>query len=705
MRKILCLFMSLIILIIPVYAEELTVLPEELELMSAGNSDSLIFDADLSEYTVSSTVIKDKSATGATVEVISTPALKTETINDNDIKYLDFNTGVVTNFKSNDASLLGLDDMTVEIWAKPSVTDDNGRVLFSLSKTNKKTASFYAEMTTEAMTVCLNGQSAQCSITDYMDNWTHFVFTRSYDAENKTASLKVFADSEEVISETFEDILKEDESEKSFFVGAPGSSALQLNYVFMGGVSEARVYNVSFDSTNAKVNYLTQSSAYRVKEQLPEEEPENPTGPKEEGLLFELEIGDSVSDLKDSSGNEISVVTGGNVGISTYKGLGGDTQYVAFDGSSANAYIELSDERLLNNTDTTVELRMIMPEFKASSYPKYFSIGTGGSSSAKSLWAECGSDNEGYIMLANSNLGNIRTNGVGIYDSQWVHIVITRSYSELTKSATLELFLNGKSLGAKSFSNMETPGDNPAAKVYAGGASYNGGLDRYTGGISEYRIYNKMLDGEEIKAKYENGLEKYTTLPFVVSDGVYVERTASMANIKMIGGLEPVSDISVTEALTKNPFAAMISQTDIGFDISFLQYLRYGLKLRLYSPSLDTYSYIEVEKGTTDVNADIYDENDIKVKKLNGSDLYSVNLNVKNTGTHSKEYKYSVIAKTSSKASVAIKSGVFAIDGGESDSEFFVLEGTKDATEIRIYVWESISGMLIPIYESPTVIK
>ena len=707
MRKFLCLLLTVTMLIIPGYAEEIadelnhTALgTAELSLATLSDGSNLVFDADIASYNVASNkVIADKSENGLTVEITGEPASGKETNGTKEISYIEFNSAEMANFRVQSDKITGQANTTVELWAKPNITDDAGRVLFSFSQSTKANSTFNATLTTDTMTVFLNGQTAQCDITGYMNKWSHFVFVRSYEAEK--AALKVYIDSKEVINTEFEGVTKADESSCYFYVATYGTrTASQLPIIY----TQSQLYTSEDEGGDEPEN-----------PPVDPDDPEEPTAElseSENGAIFDMEITNTVKDI---SGNSFNVTAEGGAEIADFVGVDGTVKYVKFSDETKNQYLKIQDSRLLNLPDLTVELRMQMPPFKSiydeatnknvDFYPKFFSISTGGGD--RSMWIETGPNDNGYIYLANANkggnmIGDMRSK---VAPGEWVHITMTRTWNELTRQTVLELYLNGTSISRKLYTEQDSPGDLANASFFAGGSEYNGLRDIYTGGIAEYRIYNKVLNSDVIYKKYEDGLSAYAIRQFEPVVEGKIKRTATSVSYKVLNDVNPSSDITITDLINGNPFKATVTKTENGFDLIFNQYLKYGQRLKIYSASLDSYVVAELEEGNTAASLDIYDGSDKKVTALNGSEYYSINVKVTNNGATAKSYKYMLVGRNEKGATLSTASGIINVENGNSGNRLNVLDNMKDAKELKLYLWELENGMMIPVFKMPITVK
>lgn len=692
-------------------------------VLSAEPMQNMIFDMDISEYTNDTKKITDKSRNDISVNTTKCNAALTESSEPGDpARYLDFKGGVTeengnfANFYINNIKELVPGEMTVEIWAKPTVTaadveGGNNRVLFSVSIGNKSNSTFNATFTDSKLVVSVNGKETSCDVSEYMNKWSQFTATRSYNASEQTATVTVYINSKKVINTTFTDTVYSDEEKHKFYVGAYGNIiSREFSTMFIGGLSEARIYNGILSDADIQGNYFLQVQNYIVK---PEEvEPNIPD--VDSGVIFDLSVGTKISELADVSVSNVAIETAGGVRIEQYEGMDGAISYVKTNNNNELQNISFISPKIINNEKTSYEFYIKVPEQSAEGVtvarpfviysnekktPLFFEIRSDGG-------ASIGRTEKGIEEKMISTQGlDYRTKG------DWVYVVITRNWDSKMQKLAFTLYINGEKAGAAVLDEILSVGDADGSVYYVGGMpSY--GTDAiaygYNGGFSEIRIYNKELTASDIAEKYSSSVRKYTAKAdsdiFELVGKTEISKVDTSLTFA-VSGAEILSDIKVTDVRTGEEISAEVTSAEDGFTISFGQYLKYGQELKFYSPSLQKYEVKTVSKGTSEVNAKVYNSNSVEINKPNASDSYKVMLEIKNSGTSPMNYKYSVLAKDELSAAICFESGNVTLASGVNDRKLINLNGTKTANEIQIFVWEDFEGKLIPVYAVPIVIK
>lgn len=735
MRKILSLLLTLAMLIVPtsVFAET------DYSISAYAVAETPVFDADFSALATNGQ-ISDKSSNNYSVVVnLTKDEGKTETIGTNAIHYVHFGGNKIGdspkfgNFKLDNNVLTGLDNMTLEFWTKPDVWDaqTNEKVLFAVAKGAKGNSSYDASMTEneegKVLTVRLNQvNTVSTDITDYMNEWTHFVFVRSFDAENSTATVKVYINGAEKINETFENVTKEDESEKFLRVGTYGdNTALQLKYTYRGDIAETRVYNSALEVENINRNYLVQGAKYIESEPEPEP-PVDPDDPAtdENKILFDMSVGDTLAELKDVSGNNIAINTSSGVTIEKYNGGQGNINYVKTDNTAGLQYIHFTDPSLLNQRETTVEFFMLTP--KLESYPNPFILGSNAINFSVGFELSFGGGTnvyDSFLLYANdngsrlnySNVGGIRNvlsgNSGAINGGNWTHVAITRELDTSNQSATVKVYFNGN-LFVESTKTGSVLVDKDNYE-YNFGMAKNG--DRvnngYNGGFSEIKVYKGILGEGEIKANFENSLAKYS--PTVLTSDTLFNRNTNALSFAL-NGVDLSFGYEFTFADFGNPDKKIngnVTKTENGFDVTFGQYFKYGQQIQFTLATKDndgnilkTFATKSVPKGDSEAEVSVIGTRGA-VTKPDGSSSYVVDFTVHNKGANSVDYKYTFVAKDENGAAVSCSSGTLNVAGGNSQGGYSVLENAENAKEIRAYIWENKNGILVPIYGLPLILK
>lgn len=700
MRKILSLLLTTALLIVPATA--------------FADTSNLAFDADFSEFNSFegetaniSHKITDKSGNNLTVDYskAGSAELKEEKSGENTLKYLSFTDGNFAAFRVQNQKILGLDNMTVEIWAKPNiiaekVAGDKNRVLFSVAKSSKNNASFYAALSDTKLFLTVNGNTAECSIADYMNKWSQFTFTRSYDG-NGNVTVSAYVNSQQLINETFSGVTKETETDKYFYIGAYGTlSATQKSTMYIGGISEARIYSSAFSQADVGRNYLKQAQTYATDSATDPADPNIPVVEEDSGVLFDLQTGDSISDLADSSENNIAVSKEGTLSLSTFKGVSGDVKYVKINGKTEDQSINFTDAKLLGNKKITVEFYMKAPDFtQRFDNAEIFKIAR--NDNHKSLVFTMGSDGSTSVKmkLDGDDINLVNTGSLKdkiLEKGDWIHIALTRTFDEGTHKVLSDLYVNGEKVGSGEADYIYSLDENEAYKYYFGNKNY-------VGGFSEIRVYGKILQETEIKSLYEQNVEKYTAVNsgelFELDGKTDISRNDLSLSFRL-NSSETVSDVKFIDLVSGKDISSDISYNDNGFDVTFNQYLKYGQQIKVYSPFLNDYVLKNVSKGNASATVTVYNSKNREIKALDGSDSYIVIPELTVNGSAAATYKYSVVARDENGIAVACEGGSFS-----GTSAYVSLSDTKTAVTISVYVWENNGGTLVPVYGTPVIIK
>lgn len=713
MRKFLSLFIIATLLIVPLNA---FALEEGIETYSV--RETPVFDADISSYMSGNAVITDKSSNGIKVDCSKCNALLgVESSGNSVIKYIGFNGGITENnanfttFRMKDKKISALSDMTVEIWAKPQVTTadvsgGNGRVLFSVSKSNQNNSTFNATFTASKLKITANGKTAECDVSDYMNKWSQFTFTRKYNSDN-TLNIKAYVNSVVLIDETFSDVTKETETDKYFYVGAYGSMVKEMfPTMFIGGISEVRIYSGELTETNIGLNYFDNAEKYNSSSDS-EEEGQN----TQKDLLFALQA----DGIKDVSGNNIAITSTGTVASSAYSGLNGDISFVNISNKSEIQNITFADSKLLNNKETTVEFYMKTPDFTDIEAPRIFTLANSNTANG-SLYLEFNKNGVASVgkIVNKAETPVLQTADLReklITDGEWTYVALTRKFDSIAKEIEYILYINGEKVGNGTATSAYSLGEKDEYKYTFGMTSTRNATERqnkgYNGGFSDIRIYSKVLTADEVKNKYANTFENYIDKnnngKFTLEGTTDISRTDSKVNFKING--DTATDIKLTDALTGKEIDSQISYSDSIFKVDFGQYLKYGQKLKISSPSLTASNIVTVNKGNSQASATVINSDNMEITAPDGSKNYIIKLEVKNNGTAKANYKYSFALKDENGECIGFKNGSLSVNASDSDFAISSFNDTSYVKEIRIYVWENNGGIFIPVYNTPVTLK
>lgn len=643
-------------------------------------------------------------------EFQSTPAKpngKTEVINGNTIEYAEFNKSSDTSvygYRISPDGLLGIDTMTIRLWAKPYSTDENIRTMFAISRTNISTSVFYAAVQENDLIVYLNGETATADITDYMNKWSQYTFIRSYDAETGTASVKAYVNATEVLSLDIE-AQNEDLTgvSKFFYVGTPGAASIGTNNslmnVYRGGMSEFYVYDYALNNSQIVQEYILKSETYGLSGVSggDEDEPQNPDTPTEDGILLNLDFSKEITD-------EAVTVSGKPTVTKSVMGANGESYGYAY--FNANGYIEIDKPEILNAEEISFEFWARSSVSKTSSgghvYAQFLNI-------AEDKTASVRFELQNYKDEQRFQLKQITDGDSGVvpyanFVDKWTHIVLSRVFG--TELVTYRVYLDGKLKYENSRKITDELKDSENAKVYiAGLPMYSGEADRFKGDISEINIYKKALTTEEVEEKYKAKYRTYEAPKLTVGGEIKVLDESVIVSTGTNTAAQALSDgTEITDKNSgKNFFAEVTENSENELLVRFNQYLKYGSLISLYSKALNTYAIINVEQGDSKANITLFDEK-LNQTELNGQDMLYLKLALTNSGTAEKMYKYTVVAKDEEGRAVSAEtaSGI-RVGGGITESVVISMYDLEDACSLYVYVWEEKGGMLKPIYGSPKI--
>ena len=203
-------------------------------------------------------------------------------------------------------------------------------------------------------------------------------------------------------------------------------------------------------------------------------------------LLAGLQAFYKLSDLTDSSGNNVSLQTYGNVQFASGKiGLA-----AVFDGSS---WLSSSGNSAFGTDDLTVGMWV-----NAVNLGNVFKMGFVGGSSGFTF-----SLLEGIVNIAKADVADLYGfSSEAVTNNSWFHVLIKRAGSTFT------CYINGSSVGTyDSGSVIDFTGTDYYMGAYINGAF----LDTYSleGQIDAVGIWNRALNDAEVSALYNsgNGLE------------------------------------------------------------------------------------------------------------------------------------------------------------------------------------------------------
>lgn len=253
------------------------------------------------------------------------------------------------------------------------------------------------------------------------------------------------------------------------------------------------------------------------------------------------------------------------------------------EGSAAEAYI---GDEILGQNELTFEFWVRSTKPAESSWGRIFNIG--GEISNKE-------DDKPILDVELNNavtsfrLGNgidlqytvEGTDHTNLWNGEWKHIVMSRKWEATneaggiaapeTGTLTTEIYINGEKIsGTPTLSNCQSPKAQGEADMWANDPGvYQRALaigaqrdasGAFTGDIASFKVYNKNLTENEIKADYEKGKALYEATPLVVIDmdlSNYDGTQASLADKGIWGGTSFVQ----TEHVAKGTYTNMNGKT------------------------------------------------------------------------------------------------------------------------------------------------
>ena len=669
----------------------------------AENSQSVFFDA-VMDLDVVNGIDKNNSER----EFQSTPAKpnkKTETINGNTIEYAEFNKTSDTSvygYRISPDGLLGIDTMTVRLWAKPYSTDENIRTMFSISRTNISNSVFYAAVKENSLIVYLNGETASADITDYMNKWSQYTFIRSYDTENEKASVKAYINMTEVLSLDI-DAVNEDltGATKFFYVGTPGAASAGTNNnlpnVYRGGISEFYVYDKALSNSQILQDYLLKSEAYGLGGMIDgdEDEPQVPDTPTEEGVLVDLDFSKEITDD--------AITISGNPTV-TKSVIGANGESYGYANFNADGYIEINEPEILNAEESSFEFWLSSPVSKTSSggnvYAQFLNIAEGETASLRFELQNY--RDEQRFQLKQITDGDSGVVSYANYVDKWTHLVVSRIFG--AELVTYRIYLDGKLKYENTRELTDDLKDSDMAKIYIAGLPvYSGEMNRFKGQISTVKIYNKELAADEVEEKYAAKRRTYEVSKLTVDGEIKVSDGSITVSTGTNTPAQALADgIEIINKNTGKAFFADVTENgENELLVTFNQHLKYGSRLQLYSRALDTYALMNVEQGLSKANITLYDES-LNQTELNGQDMLYLRIALTNSGTDGKTYKYTIIARDENGCAVSAESDSgMSVGGGSTEANVISMSNLKDACSLYVYVWEQNGGILKPIYNSP----
>lgn len=728
MKKTLSVFLILLLTLVPIssFAAENSTLIYGMSLENA--SDGALTDSGLTD-------LANNFQTGKGNEIVikGSPAVKSEKINGSDtVKMLNFyGTGsTVTNFSlepSDTVTFRNLASSTVSVWVRPqNAQSENVRTIFSFSNANLSDSVYYAGFKTAEdgklmLTVYSNGETAEADVSEYENKFINLVFTRSFTENEETEktylTFKAYLNTKEIISVTDKEVTREDENNgkkaKYLYIGAPGSKNENVSGVLNGDLAEFKLYSTGLSENERKLAYISSQELFTQKESsVTPGEGEGGETTAEEKILFDLVVGDTVSDLTDSADSTTVFKNRNNVTKDAFSGMTGAVNYLHFSDDTKRAdgyapYLEFSGNNIWNKDEFTIETWLRMTDGPSSSYWGNIFVNSPGNLNNHIMRITYLGDS--YALDSASSQYNYRLKiGGGAYFGKWAHLAVTAKYDDENGKLATEVFINGESVMNSEIEYESRISENNS--YWCLGGITNSASESFRGDIATFTVYDKVRSTEKITADYKKDIDKYTEATFE-SEKSEIAKDASQ--ILMTTASDKSTDyilksgITFSELESGKAVLGSAQKTNGGFLVTFGQYFKYGDIIKVYSNEAKSYTGINIEKGFTDIDFTLYNESLSPVSKPDGSKEYMVKPVIKNNSENTAEYKYIIVFRDEKGASVASFAGEASIDGGKTSGNNFIksFSGTSDAVKAELYVYEKTLTGLKPVYGSPSVKK
>lgn len=629
-----------------------------------------------------------------------------------------------------------VNDTTTEMWVMLDETDSNDRALFSAG-TTPSNYTYKATVANGKLKFSMKNKadtsktaSGECDLpSDYAGKWIYLVFVESAAGVNQV-TFNIYVNpktAEPTPSLTVGPCEMSDESDYSnIFVGATGSNKNKNKDNGMKGKLAAfDVYQTSWTATDIYNAYITSPSNLTgitvpgptdpidpvdPSEPTGPSEPSDPDTPKEGGLVYDLEIGETLAKSYDKyqPTKALNYNTAGTAPtVEKFRGVDSDFNYIRFNDEYGTADAK---KRAPLNIDTTNVSPSDALTFEiwfrlnatgaenTTAQTCFMSVKATGNGVTKDIFQAMTYQNYSLMLKAFANTskdGTITSTSVTDGAAQpaaggWHHLVITRSKTD--SSATLKAWIDGASKVNKTV-DLENPQISESSYQISICGWPNGANGETAADIADFKVYTKELTDSEVLASYNESKAGFATPEFY-----YDSDTKSPVDSGSVELEATLSDSDITSAVDNkllkltdgdgNEISASFEKKDGGLTVSFNQYLRYGMKLKLENLQSGSYSYISVEDGAATFTA---------AKQTNGN----VKIRIEKSGSDTKTYKYAVISRRSDGAAILAKAG--EAEFAENCERY--LPYAAGADKIYVYVWEVSGSKLIPVKNSPIVLE
>ena len=466
-------------------------------------SENLIFDMDLSEYTDENPVVKSAAGGSQEITVLGTPKLGTT---ESGQKYLTFDNlkGTANNAASDaktgikvvDDLFMNQEAMTVEALVRGNNfgKKPNDRYRNYLFHGPSMQVHIYDTAANSILCWDPAGDKGdafrlkQGEMQQFNDQWTHFVFTKAYDSEAGKWVGNLYIDGEKIKTAEYTAAFATS-TNNILIIG----NSNDIERSFDGDIASFKVYNSELTDDKVKEKY--EDSLYG--------------GNDTERLIFDMDLSEYADEnpvVKSATGgsHEITVLGAPKLGT-TEKGQ----KYLTFDNlkgtannadSDAKVGIRVVDDLFMNQKAMTVETLVRGNNFGKKPNDRYRNYLFQGpnmqtyvyDSTANSIlfWDPAGDKGDAF---------RLKQGEMQQFNDKWTHFVFTKAYDSEAGKWVGNLYIDGEKIKTAEYAAAFA---NSTSNVLMIGISND--LERsFDGDIATFKVYNTELTEEQIKAKYE----------------------------------------------------------------------------------------------------------------------------------------------------------------------------------------------------------
>ncbi|MDY3928835.1 MAG: LamG-like jellyroll fold domain-containing protein [Clostridia bacterium] len=691
--------MSLIIILIFILSSFSTSLATETD-------GGLIFDLDITSSVGEATTVADRTA-NVTITSGNIPKTESETINGNQIKYVNFYTEsnqMVAYMSLPNNKVCNYDNTTIEAFIKPQA-DENIRTIFSVSS-NFGNSVYYAAFKGQNLIVKTHDREFSIDIGDNIGKWGHYIFVRSYNENSCT--IEVYLNNQKLtLGEEGDEVVlsPKDDGEYDFFIGAPGKRGTQKDYTTLSSIAEFRIYDYAFNASNVLERFLDKAETYGLIGNQTPDEPQEPDFPEDGGLnkIFELDIDNYNKETNipmDSTGNINGLeVQGSAVDTEELVSVYGNKKILKFMPDGQEMLIKVPAEKIVYQDIISAELWVKYEElFVEGKYQHPFGY-------EKSTGWDNKFSPEMFIHSSGNRIAFGNAFNVATPLTPWVQLVFQRRYNKDKKECTYLTYMNAKLVNevTTSYELAEE-----YSTFYIGGNSNI--AQQYLGSMGKFALYSGELTLDDIGSLYNSQKDYYVEPQFYEESGNVNINTTNL-KFNSTGTLDfndlKESNIDLINASTGESIKTkLVSKSDTMFEINLSKYLDYNTRYKISLMDKKAYMFFLSDKCDTIYDFKLYDKQFNMLDNFVQSDSYICRLDLKNNSQKEKTYEYMIVFKNDKNQQVkTVFSKDIKIGSNDSECKYETVSDVKDAKQVYLYLWERVGESLIPIDNIPYIIK